>query len=186
MREGRQVVLVEAIVAAKLLCHLMPAIRPVRYGVRSNTDDVSGSHQRAHQPRHDERGRSGRRLFVFGILYAQDVARILYQSMLKAPSRTQERPAGCAGEPDACERTAHAPVGALWGAPEGMEPSKDRVYWSTLELRCGDPFDCDRCGEAGSGMLQGIIRRPMCLRGRIEIAYHTHLDFGVHQSSPPV
>jgi len=179
-------VLVEAIVAAKLLCHLIPAIRPLCYGVRSNTDDVSFSHQRAHEPRHDESGRSRRRLFVFGILYTQDVARILYQSMLKAPSRAQERPAGGTGEPDACERTAHTPVGALRGAPEGMEASKHRVYWSMLELRCGDPFDSDRCGEEVSGMVQGIIGRPMRLRGRIEIAYHTHFDFGVHQSSPPV
>jgi hypothetical protein len=69
IREVRQVVLVEAIIAAKLLRRLIPTISSVGYGVRRNTDDFRFSHQRAHEPRHDERGRFGRRLFVFGILY---------------------------------------------------------------------------------------------------------------------
>lgn len=185
IREVRQVVLVEAIIAAKLLRRLLPAISLVSDGVRRNPDDFSFSHQRAHEPRHDERGRSGRRLFVFGLLYTQDVARILYQSMLEASSRSEERPAGFAGEPDAFERAEHAPVGARWGAPEGMEPAKRRVCRSMLELRCGDPFDFDRRREEVGGMLQGIIRRPVRIRGRIEIAYHTHGDFGVHQNSLP-
>jgi hypothetical protein len=84
----------------------------VSNGVWGNADHVSRSQQRAHEPRHDERGRCGRRLFVLGFLNTQDVARILDQSMLEASSRAEEGPAGFAGETDASERTAHAPIGA--------------------------------------------------------------------------
>jgi hypothetical protein len=122
---------------------------------------------------------------VFGIRYTKDVSSVLYQSMLEASSCSEERPAGFAGELDAFERAEHAPVGARRGTPKDVEPSKSLIYRSTLDLRGSDPFDPYRCREEISGMFQGVIGRPVRFKRRIEIAYYTHLDFRVHQSSSP-
>src|SRR5438045_2201832 len=92
--EMRLVTRVEAVIAAKRLRHRLAAVGLVSDAVRSDADELRFSDQRALEPRHEEGGRSGRRLFVFSVFDLQDAARILYQSMLEAASRSEEWPAG--------------------------------------------------------------------------------------------
>ena len=58
---------------------------------------------------------------MLSILDSQDVLRILYQSMLEAPSGSEKRPAVLAGDTDAFERAGNAPVGTPRRTPEPVK-----------------------------------------------------------------
>ncbi len=115
---------------------------------------------------------------MLGILDTQDVSRILYQSMLEAPSGSEERPPPFAGKSDAFERADPTLVGTPRGAPEPVKTSKCRLHQGALKLRGRNPLNVQSYTQGIGGMFQGIIRSAVRLRGQIEITYHANAPKG--------
>ncbi len=122
---------------------------------------------------------------MLGIFDTRDVSRILYQSMLEAPSGSEERPPPFAGKSDAFERADPTHVGTPRGAPDPVKTSKRRLHRGAPKLRGRNSLNVQSCTQGIGGMFQGIIRSAVRLRGQIEITYHAHADFGVHHANTP-
>src|SRR5437588_12515561 len=58
------------------------------------------------------------------VLHAQDIARTLYQSVLKSPSCAYERPVATAGEFDPPQHSVEAFIGTPWPGPKPVERSE--------------------------------------------------------------
>jgi hypothetical protein len=93
----------------------------MRQRSRQDGDRLGGAHQRAGQlANHQPWGFWGT-FFVFSILDSQHITRILDQSMLKASSSADERPALLTRELDAPQRALHAFVRTGWRTPQGVK-----------------------------------------------------------------
>ncbi len=90
LADGIAVKRVEAVITSKLLGGLAGSIGALRQCPRQEGDFLDGADQRADQFADHQLGSAGCGLFVIGVLDAQDIAGILYQSMLEAPSGADE------------------------------------------------------------------------------------------------
>ena len=108
---------IEAIVAEELLHDFLLPVSPMGNGVLRYPYFLSFTDKGASQLADKKCRCPGRRFFVLCILNSQHVARILYQSMLKAPSGSNKRPSHLTSEPDPLERSVHAFVRAAWRTP---------------------------------------------------------------------
>jgi hypothetical protein len=112
---------IEAIVTAELFNHYISLIRLMNKCTRCDLYLLGHPNERTTQPA-DEQGRCMRSGFlVFCVFDPQDISGILYQSMLKATSGSDERPALLTSEPDRPERAAHALIWAGGSAPERIK-----------------------------------------------------------------
>jgi hypothetical protein len=91
---------IEPIVAGELLRHFCLAIDPVGQRSWPQRDCLCRPHQRTGQSTDDRCGSRGSRFLMLGLDDSQDMACILYQSMLKPSSGADERPSLLAGKPD--------------------------------------------------------------------------------------
>ena len=105
------------------------------------------------------------------IVNAQDVACILYQSMLKAPSSADERHPLFTGELDGAERPVHAFVRAARTAPEGVEWPQCRLEIAP-QRRGWQPDAVQRHGQGMGRMIQGVVGRRVRETIRIMVSYH--------------
>ena len=102
---------IESVIAGKLLGCFVPSVSSVCDGAGQDPYRLFSAGQRGCEPA-DQKGRRTRcRLFMLCVPYAKDVARILYQSMLEAPSGAHERPSPLPGEFNSQKRSIHADVG---------------------------------------------------------------------------
>lgn len=118
--------------------------------------------------------RAGGGFLVLGVTDAQDVACILYQSMLKAPSGAHERLAMLAGKPDTRQRTFHAAVRAARRTPQavvGLQDAPNPAFLNlgSLERGRGDPIDCHVQTQRLPGVLEGCGRGVVSGVGRVKI-----------------
>ena len=81
----------------------------------------------------EECRRTRRSLFMLRIPDFQYIARILYQSMLKAASRPDERPAHFASEANSPNRPIHILVWTTGSTPEGIELLEGLPYRLTCQ-----------------------------------------------------
>jgi hypothetical protein len=113
---------------------------------------------------------------MLGLLDPQDIACILYQSMLKPASGSHKRLASFACIPDGLNCTFHAPVWAPRGAPQCVKVSKDALPPVILQFRRWQPDYVHGHGQGAGGMLQGRNRRSMKARSRVVVANNSHSE----------
>ena len=130
--EERLVGRVEAEVAGEALFDRRQAVDVPGARVRQQRNCLRSVDQRTGQAVDEQGGGGRRRLLVVGVDQAQDIAGILYQSMLKAPSGTDEGLAAFARKADARQRAFHAGVGAAGRGPERVEGLQKRLGLPTL------------------------------------------------------
>lgn len=104
--------LVEAEIAGKLFLDDAPAVYLEGAGAGENLNGPRDARQRALEPADQGRGRVRRAFLMVCIGDSQNMARILYQSMLESASGGEKGPVGFPGKPDGIERPRHAAVRA--------------------------------------------------------------------------
>ena len=121
---------------------------------------------------HDEERRALGRLVlgVCCILDPQNVPRILYQSMLKAPSGRDKRPPALAGEANRSQRALHTPIGTAGGDPEAVESLQQPLALLAGKLQSQLPGDFDPDTKRTSSVLKGVAGGRMRPRIRIEVS----------------
>ena len=118
IREG----LVQAVIASERLDNLIPSIDLVRPGSGNDSDRLFLSGERARQPADQFERCVWGRFFVIRICEADHVPGILYQSMLKAPSSPNERPAFFTRKADRAQGSFHAAIRTARSAPYRVTP----------------------------------------------------------------
>ena len=119
---------IETVVAGELLLNLRMAVglkgERVRYDLYGLRFVNKGAGEFT-----DEECRCTRcSLFMLRIPDFQNIARILYQSMLKAASSPDERPAHFASEANSPNRSIHILVWTTGSTPEGIKLFELRLY----------------------------------------------------------
>src|SRR5574341_760796 len=104
-----------------------------------------------------------RRLFMFGIFDPQNVARILYQSMLKAPSGADEGAPGLSRVADTFECTGHALIWTRGSAPERVVVTQTLLRRSLVEFWRWNPLDMRSRAQRLGRVLYGGVRRAVAL-----------------------
>ena len=112
---------IEPVVAGELLFNFRMPIGLKGKRVRCNLYGPGFANEGAGEFTDDKGRCTGRSFFVLCILNSQYIARILYQSMLKASSRRDERPAHFASETNRLNRSIHIFVRTTRSTPEGIK-----------------------------------------------------------------
>ncbi len=136
--------------------------------------------KRAGQRCDDAVWRAGVVFSGIGVGNVQDVARILYQSILKAPSRADERPIARARELDAAEHPFETLVRAPWRCDQPITTLEHAFAVCVVELRSGQPTDFDRNPEGSGGVIERGVGGEMRVIRRFEIADDAYSDAGCH------
>lgn len=111
---------IESVVAGELLNGSVLSVCLEGQSARCKENLLLNTGKGAHELGYDEGGRSRGSLFKISISYASNVSCMLYQSMLKAASGSQERPILFPGKPDCFQGAVHALVRTSGSAENGM------------------------------------------------------------------
>ena len=119
--ESIAVLWIETVVAGELFFNLCVAVGLKGERVRYDLYGLDFVNEGTGEFTDEECRCTQRSLFVLRILDSQNIARILYQSMLKASSSPDERPAHFASEADSPNRSIHIFVWTTRSTPEGIK-----------------------------------------------------------------
>lgn len=170
------VVRIEAIVTGKFLRHSCLTIDLMGQCVWQQRDNLGCAHQRTGQTTDEQCGRSGRRFFMLGLGDPQDMAGILYQSMLKSASGADKGSSLFTRKLDRLERTLHTLVGTARGTPQGIAWLENGLPSFPCQRWRWQPSHGDSDSESIGGVLQGCICCPMKTRSGIVIADDPDLE----------
>src|SRR5207244_11475043 len=119
-------------------------------------DDPFLSDKRARQFADEFYCRIGRGLFMIGVDYSQNISCILYQSMLKSASRSDEWPTLLARKFDCPQSAFHAAVRATGTRPDRVafgEPLFSRIVIETIRIHPNRfSRDSKRFSSVGHGL----------------------------------
>ena len=108
---------VQAVIARKDFRCLVGSVNPVCPAARNNSDLSFLSHKRATEFADQFQGCIWRGLFMIRFREPQNIARILYQSMLKSASRSNERHTFFSSKANRAQSPFHAAIGAARSTP---------------------------------------------------------------------
>jgi hypothetical protein len=111
---------IDSVVACEIFLHFVRSVNFVRLRATRQTDNTNLTHQGTAELT-DHRKRSiGGRFFMVRIRHSQNIAGILYQSMLEPASRTDEWITPLAGESNRAERPFHRTIRTTGTAKESI------------------------------------------------------------------
>ena len=100
-------------------------------------------------------------LRAIGVSDFQDIARILYQSILKAPSRSDEWPIPLARESDATQHSSGTLVRTARGSDQSVPAPQDLVPIAVCQRRGRQPAQFDRNLQFGCSVVNSRIGRKV-------------------------
>ncbi len=142
--------------------------------------------QRANQFADDQSRRIGRTLFVFSILDAENIAGILYQSMLKAASGSEEWHIVFARESNRVQRAVHADVWTTRRAPQRIELFQRCRNISAIQRFSRHPGNIHNNRQRIRRMIERIVRRQVIWRFGIIVADNAHVNALIHVHLPSI
>jgi len=121
-------------------------------------------------------------LGAVGVGDFQNIACILYQSILKASSRSNKWPIPLARELDAAQHSIETLVGTPWRSDQSIPAPQNLVSIGVCQRRSRQPAQFDRNPQFGGGVVNGRIGRKVRVKGWFKVSDNADTNLLSHMS----
>src|SRR5215469_5725459 len=121
-------------------------------------------------------------LGAVGVGDFQNIACILYQSILKASSRSNKWPIPLARKLNAAQHSIETLVGTPWRSDQSIPAPQNLVSIGVCQRRSRQPAQFDRNPQFGGGVVNGCIGRKVRVKGWLKVSDNADTNLLSHMS----